>query len=209
MNNNTEIVKVWYGRKKPFDVVLERIYHDEKRDPKHSFTMRSAYTKNKDYIGNTGIAHRLWRKYGIEHFERRKDDSTICSVGYSPRDNKWYGWSHRAIYGFSIGSEVKKGSCAYVPPTFEELNSDCHLRQEDLSTGKKGLCTANCSVEYEDVLDSQGKLTDELKPVPGTEILPVPCKPENCVLSVGRGEWTAKTMDDAKQMAKDFAESVS
>ena len=61
-------------------------------------------------------------------------------VGYSPKESKWYGWSHRAIYGFKIGSTCKEGDCHYTPE---------------------------------------------------------------------KGEWTAKTMDDAKQMAIDFNEGVS
>lgn len=60
------------------------------------------------------------------------------SIGFSEKEQKWYGWSHRAIYGFGIGSKVKKGDCGY-----------------------------------------KGK------------------------------EKTAKTLDDAKQMAKDFAKAVS
>ena len=60
------------------------------------------------------------------------------SIGFSEKEQKWYGWSHRAIYGFGIGSKVKKGDCGY-----------------------------------------KGKA------------------------------WTAKTLDDAKQMAKDFADAVS
>ena len=30
-------------------------------------------------------------------------------VGYSARERKWYGWSHRAIYGFGLGVRLKKG----------------------------------------------------------------------------------------------------
>jgi hypothetical protein len=33
------------------------------------------------------------------------------STGYSPKEKKWYGWSHRAAYGFSIGDVVKEGDC--------------------------------------------------------------------------------------------------
>ena len=36
-------------------------------------------------------------------------------VGFSPKENKWYGWSHRAICGFTIGSECKKGDVHYTP----------------------------------------------------------------------------------------------
>lgn len=28
-------------------------------------------------------------------------------------NGKWYGWSHRAVYGFGIGDKVKKGDVAY------------------------------------------------------------------------------------------------
>lgn len=61
-------------------------------------------------------------------------------VGFSPTENKWYGWSHRAIYGFEIGSTCNKGDAHWTPE---------------------------------------------------------------------RKSWTAKTMNDAKQMAIDFNEGVS
>lgn len=51
----------------------------------------------------------LRREFGIEQFEYPHPDSTIKHIGFSPRDQKWYGWSHRAIFGFGIGDEVKKG----------------------------------------------------------------------------------------------------
>ncbi|MGL5691381.1 MAG: hypothetical protein ACRDD8_11270 [Bacteroidales bacterium] len=34
-------------------------------------------------------------------------------VGFHEPTQTWWGWSHRAAYGFSIGSVVKKGDCAY------------------------------------------------------------------------------------------------
>jgi hypothetical protein len=38
--------------------------------------------------------------------QTKKDDSRVCSVGYSPKDGKWYGWSHRAIFGFAPGDVI-------------------------------------------------------------------------------------------------------
>ena len=32
------------------------------------------------------------------------------SKGY---DGKWYGWSHRAVYGFGIGDKIKEGDVPY------------------------------------------------------------------------------------------------
>lgn len=31
------------------------------------------------------------------------------SIGFSEKEQKWYGWSHRAMYGFGIGDTVKAG----------------------------------------------------------------------------------------------------
>jgi hypothetical protein len=39
-------------------------------------------------------------------------DSNICSIGFCEKEQKWYGWSHRAIYGFGIGDVVKDDDCA-------------------------------------------------------------------------------------------------
>ena len=55
-------------------------------------------------------------------------DHGVCSVGFCKEDGKWYGWSHRAIYGFKIGDKVKKGDCAeeYLPIGFEAKDlADC------------------------------------------------------------------------------------
>ncbi len=30
-------------------------------------------------------------------------------IGFDPESKKWYGWSHRAVYGFGIGHVIKKG----------------------------------------------------------------------------------------------------
>lgn len=50
------------------------------------------------------------KKYGIERFEKPYPDSGIKHIGFAPADGgKWYGWSHRAIYGFKVGDTVKKG----------------------------------------------------------------------------------------------------
>lgn len=64
----------------------------------------------------------------------------MTSIGYNENTDTWYGWSHRAIYGFKVGSEVKEGDCGF---------------------------------------------------------------------NTKKGAWKAKTIEDAKQMATDFAKSVS
>jgi hypothetical protein len=75
-----------------------------------NFKMTSAYTPEGNYIGDSKAAWRLCVKRGIKP-ELAKSTDKVCSIGYSTKDGKWYGWSHRAIYGFKIGDKVKKGDC--------------------------------------------------------------------------------------------------
>ena len=44
---------------------------------------------------------------------REITDNLTHGVGFSPKDGKWYGWSHRAIFGFKVGSTCSKGDCHY------------------------------------------------------------------------------------------------
>lgn len=73
-----------------------------------------AYNPRGEYIGSPIDAFRLVVKRGIQP-EKAKPEDCVCCIGFSIKDGKWYGWSHRAIYGFKIGSTCKKGDCHYVP----------------------------------------------------------------------------------------------
>lgn len=72
--------------------------------------MKSAYTPSGDYIGSPIDAYRLCKKRGIQP-EKRTPTSNVCSIGYNEDEQKWYGWSHRALFGFGIGDTVKEGDC--------------------------------------------------------------------------------------------------
>lgn len=48
---------------------------------------------------------------GIETREKIDPEDSVETVGFSPKHQKWFGWSHRAIAGFGIGDVVKAGSC--------------------------------------------------------------------------------------------------
>ena len=74
-------------------------------------TMISAFTLDGHYIGNSKFAHRLVVKRGIAP-ELADSSHNVCSIGFCAKEQRWYGWSHRAIYGFGIGAKVKEGDCA-------------------------------------------------------------------------------------------------
>lgn len=52
-------------------------------------------------------------------------------LGFSEDEQKWYGWSHRAYYGFGIGHVCKEGECGVsedgpIKPGFKcETLDDC------------------------------------------------------------------------------------
>lgn len=66
--------------------------------------VRSAYTPDGKYLGDPSMARLLCSK-GIKP-ELRTPHSAVCSVGFSERHGKWYGWSHRAIHGFDTKAEA-------------------------------------------------------------------------------------------------------
>ncbi|MBU2060083.1 MAG: hypothetical protein KKB38_20425 [Gammaproteobacteria bacterium] len=72
--------------------------------------VKSAYTSDGHYIGNSKAAHFLIVKRGIKP-ELASPTHNVCSIGFCEKEQKWYGWSHRAIYGFSVGDVVKRGDC--------------------------------------------------------------------------------------------------
>lgn len=53
------------------------------------------------FVGDEKFAKKL-QDMGIEPERARKGDR-VASVGFCEAENKWYGWSHRAIHGFGIG----------------------------------------------------------------------------------------------------------
>lgn len=70
-----------------------------------AFDMKTAYTPDGKYIGQPRMAHLLVVKRGIKP-ELRTEDSGTCTIGFCEREQKWYGWSHRAIAGFGIGDRL-------------------------------------------------------------------------------------------------------
>lgn len=160
-------------------------------------TMRSAYTTSGDYIGDHQTATFLCEEKGIAP-ELIDSEHNVCSIGFCVTEQKWYGWSHRAIFGFSIGSSVKKGDCAYIPSDVTDLAetlSEWNDYVEIIDGQNVQIATKLCTIEGEND-DGTIKLADEYET-------------EYYTVKTGRGEWTAKNLDDARQMATDFANDVA
>lgn len=197
------------------------------------FKMRTAFTNdNLEYIGDPKFAWRLYNKYGLRNLQSMKgrepiENRTIdqeakrlllgdfmrdysssppCSIGFNPEEQKWYGWSHRAIYGFGIGSTVTKDHLAYTPKNKEDFiesemrfwdedyHKNVYFAGEDTRDGLKGAWIKWTVADDVPNEAMRGKIDGVFCPYPD---------------EWGRGEWTAQTLEDAKQMAIDFSEGVS
>ena len=62
------------------------------------------------YVGLPEDAYKLLQR-GIHFVQKSNPKDNVCSIGFNPIEQKWYGWSHRATYGFGIGDTVKEGDC--------------------------------------------------------------------------------------------------
>lgn len=166
--------------------------------------LRLAYTPDNHYIGAPKLAYQLCKKRGIKP-EPIKPDDDICSIGFCEKKQKWYGWSHRAICGFGIGSTCKKGDCHYMPSTPQELFD--HITSID-EYGYQQEKPENVEILPTGVRvkkDMNRFIFDKKSEIVGTE----PGEAMYYEIKAGKGEWEAKTLDDAKEMAIAFAESVS
>lgn len=103
--NVTEILNVKRHPKYGYEIRTEMWELVEDEEPSETI---AAYNLNGIYIGNENTAKVICKKNGIIPEPAREGDST-CEVGFSVLNNKYYGWSHRAMAGFTIGDTVKKG----------------------------------------------------------------------------------------------------
>lgn len=87
---------------KHFKVVWEPLGEDE---------WQVVYSKvDGGYVGTPEDAYRLLQR-GLVEIQKANPKNKVCSIGYCPSETKWYGWSHRAMYGFGIGDVVEEGDC--------------------------------------------------------------------------------------------------
>jgi hypothetical protein len=197
--------------KKQCRLFLESIAEVKPWDDGNGNKMDAYFSKvDGSYITFVGLEKDIsWLvENGItEQIQSASTDGNVVQIGFNPKEQKWYGWSHRAFFGFEIGSEVKKGDCGYVPTNMEDFllcveefwKDESHTNVSAIiSTNEKGVVGAQVTWEY----DPDHTPNKSLHGTIGESFMYPPKQ-------WGRGEWKAKTLEDAKQMAIDFAKSVS
>lgn len=176
-----------------------------------------AYTADGNYIGDKEQAELLISK-GITEQVQPIPSGKTCSIGFNPYELKWYGWSHRAMYGFGIGSEVKIGDCAYRSKDVDDLIKSMLLFWE-VDSGFWRECESpdiTCTTlllsidpNYINEDGHEGVLINTETKFRGADRDYTSRHFTEYPNVWGKGEWTAFTLDDAKQMAIDFSDGVS
>jgi len=96
--------------------------------------MYSVYSKKDGgYIGSPEDALVLYKR-GIVP-EKMKDNGNVCCIGFNEEEQKWYGWSHRAICGFKIGDIVKEGDCCAASGWTDEYIKEHPEEDKSLPVG--------------------------------------------------------------------------
>jgi hypothetical protein len=75
-------------------------------------------TYDESYIGSDKRWEALSKRGFVMY--QSYDKGSTASVAYCPSENKWYGWSHRAMYGFTIGDVVSEGDITATSGLIEE-----------------------------------------------------------------------------------------
>ncbi len=118
---------------------------EEEADPAGGTPMLVCRSKQDgSYVGLIeDVLHHV-KRYGITEFYRAEPDHNVASVGWAPHTSKWYGWSHRAIFGFAIGHVVEDGAIVRESGTIEghpRYDQDMATRPE---IGFKARTFADC-----------------------------------------------------------------
>lgn len=71
---------------------------------------RTVYTRDGAFVGDEHMAQVL-SLYGIAPVRRHDATASTeaCVIGFSQERQSWWGWSHRALCGFSVGFVVTEG----------------------------------------------------------------------------------------------------
>lgn len=201
------IKEVKFQRNYPGYIYRRELVDDSDFGGNGALEMVNCYeSENGQWIGSAKTARMLCKKYGLRQLQKIKDSHCVCSIGFNEKEQKWYGWSHRAIYGFGIGSTCTKSDCSYCPTDETDAIEDgirfwseadhLNVRAEDpiKYEGYRGVW-----IRWEYAKDIPNEKSR------GTTGGTFHCFPD----AYGKGEWISQSIEDAKQMAIDFAEGVS
>lgn len=99
-----EVEQVIFQRQYPGFIYRREIVNDRIFGGDGGLEMVNCYSSDTGHwIGDAKTARLLCKKLGLRQLQKAHPNHCVCSIGFNEKDQKWYGWSHRAIFGFGIG----------------------------------------------------------------------------------------------------------
>ena len=100
------------------------VFKEGKLFDEDNTTSTEIWTDHNEYVGLADLGkredtvnfiykHRLTNLMSIERAMGKQLNETGCnavSIGFSEKEQKWYGWTHRGYGAFGIGYEIVKDS---------------------------------------------------------------------------------------------------
>lgn len=80
-----------------------------------TFKTRVARNKAGDFVTLSESFADALEESGVVP-ELADPDDDVCTIGYSSKMGKWYGWSHRSFHGFAIGDRLFSPPETSTPP---------------------------------------------------------------------------------------------
>ena len=94
------LISVKFQRNYPGYIYRREIVDDSEYGGDGNLEMVNCYSSDTgQWIGDAKTARFLCKKLGIRQIQNH-------SLGFNEGEQKWYGWSHRAICGFGVGDKL-------------------------------------------------------------------------------------------------------
>lgn len=93
-------------------------------------------TTDNSYVGDLEFVNKL-EKLGIILVQKAIPTDNAASIGFDPKNNRWYGWSHRAIFSYGLGDVVKPDSAPASSGLIEEYRVQHPEEDYSLPVGYK------------------------------------------------------------------------
>lgn len=77
-------------------------------DNSSSFKLVKVLNRDGHFVGDERWGKMLTKRGIVPELSKPKHK--VCSVGFCKKEQKWYGWSHRAMCGFGIGDRIFEDS---------------------------------------------------------------------------------------------------
>jgi len=172
-----------------------------------------------DVIGTMDLARVLYREFQVMPIKSKDLDDEV-SIGYSDYTGQWYGWYNGVFKTFTTGSTIYRNDIGYQPTTIADLRS--YLEDFMVRLTPRGMMASASFEEIHEgivvrrmMLNNQDDMENMAKEIEkcgsdqdAMEAFFESKEGKKTTFRTGKGEWTAITDNDAREMAIAFADNL-